>query len=195
MKVLCCLLECYANFQVSETSGDQDSVIPLTGSRTLVQGLANQLGLNSTVPYRVWFGGQQVIPRINFPISISHQRPTHLHKNFIWITETRNKFSTHQTKDETNSLRKRRACVFQPRHEPQALQQRSRPKTTALVRGHFFHFHFVLYQVGGWTQVYGNILSFATIRGASHEAPFSQPERSLVLFKSFLQGMPLPEMF
>ncbi|KAE9467606.1 hypothetical protein C3L33_00486, partial [Rhododendron williamsianum] len=93
---------------VSETSGDQDSVIPLTGSRTLVQGLANQLGLNSTVPYRVWFGGQQV---------------------------------------------------------------------------------------GGWTQVYGNILSFATIRGASHEAPFSQPERSLVLFKSFLQGMPLPEMF
>ncbi|XP_058226480.1 serine carboxypeptidase-like 45 [Rhododendron vialii] len=89
-------------------SGDQDSVIPLTGSRTLVRGLANQLGLNSTVPYRVWFGGQQV---------------------------------------------------------------------------------------GGWTQVYGNILSFATIRGASHEAPFSQPERSLVLFKSFLQGMPLPEMF
>lgn len=89
-------------------SGDQDSVIPLTGSRTLVQGLANQLGLKSTVPYRVWFGGQQV---------------------------------------------------------------------------------------GGWTEVYGGILSFATIRGASHEAPFSQPERSLVLFKSFLQGMPLPVMF
>lgn len=51
-------------------------------------------------------------------------------------------------------------------------------------------------QVGGWTQVYGNnILSFATIRGASHEAPFSQPERSLVLFKSFLQSQPLPEAF
>lgn len=50
-------------------------------------------------------------------------------------------------------------------------------------------------QVGGWTQVYGNILSFATIRGASHEAPFSQPERSLMLFKSFLEGRPLPEVF
>ncbi|CAN4088694.1 unnamed protein product [Withania somnifera] len=50
-------------------------------------------------------------------------------------------------------------------------------------------------QVGGWTNVYDNILSFATIRGASHEAPFSQPERSLVLFKSFLQGKPLPEVF
>ncbi|MCI28717.1 serine carboxypeptidase-like 45, partial [Trifolium medium] len=49
--------------------------------------------------------------------------------------------------------------------------------------------------VGGWTQVYGNILSFATIRGASHEAPFSQPERSLVLFKSFLEDRPLPEIF
>ncbi|KAK3042506.1 hypothetical protein RJ639_000230 [Escallonia herrerae] len=89
-------------------SGDQDSVIPLTGSRSLVHGLAKELGLNITVPYRVWFEGQQV---------------------------------------------------------------------------------------GGWTQVYGNILSFATIRGASHEAPFSQPERSLVLFKSFLKGSPLPEVF
>ncbi|KAK1358003.1 Carboxypeptidase [Heracleum sosnowskyi] len=89
-------------------SGDQDSVIPLTGSRTLVRVLAKQLGLNTTVPYRVWFEGQQV---------------------------------------------------------------------------------------GGWTQVYGNILSFATIRGAAHEVPFSQPGRSLVLFKSFLKGRPLPELF
>jgi len=50
-------------------------------------------------------------------------------------------------------------------------------------------------QVGGWTQVYGNVLSFATVRGASHEVPFSQPERSLVLFKAFLDGHPLPEEF
>lgn len=50
-------------------------------------------------------------------------------------------------------------------------------------------------QVGGWTQEYGNILSFGTIRGASHEAPFSQPERSYVLFKSFIGGRPLPEEF
>ncbi|XP_027343154.1 serine carboxypeptidase-like 45 [Abrus precatorius] len=97
-----------AGIRVLIYSGDQDSVIPLTGSRTLVQKLARQLGLNTTVPYRVWFEGQQV---------------------------------------------------------------------------------------GGWTQVYGNILSFATVRGASHEAPFSQPERSLVLFKSFLEDRPLPEFF
>ena len=89
-------------------SGDQDSVIPLTGSRTLVQRLANELGLKTSVPYRVWFEGKQV---------------------------------------------------------------------------------------GGWTQVYGDKLSFATIRGASHEAPFSQPERSLILFQSFLTGSPLPETF
>ncbi|KAL5546678.1 hypothetical protein UlMin_006365, partial [Ulmus minor] len=87
-------------------SGDQDSVIPLTGSRTLVNGLAKQLGLNTTVPYRTWFEGRQV---------------------------------------------------------------------------------------AGWTQVYADILSYATIRGASHEAPFSQPERSLVLFNAFLVGKPLPE--
>ncbi|KAF8055024.1 hypothetical protein N665_1305s0011 [Sinapis alba] len=89
-------------------SGDQDSVIPLTGSRTLVSRLAKRLGLRTSVPYRVWFAGQQV---------------------------------------------------------------------------------------GGWTQVYGNVLSFATVRGAAHEVPFSQPERSLVLFKAFLDGHPLPEEF
>ncbi|KAF2548705.1 hypothetical protein F2Q70_00021338 [Brassica cretica] len=82
--------------------GDQDSVIPLTGSRTLVKQLAQQLGLSTTVPYRVWFAGQQV---------------------------------------------------------------------------------------------YGNVLAFATVRGAAHEVPFSQPERSLVLFKAFLGGNPLPEEF
>ncbi|KAG5024206.1 hypothetical protein JHK86_020120 [Glycine max] len=97
-----------AGVRVLIYSGDQDSVIPLTGSRTLVQKLARQLRLNTTIHYRVWFEGQQV---------------------------------------------------------------------------------------GGWTQVYGNILSFATVRGASHEAPFSQPERSLVLFKSFLEDRPLPEIF
>ncbi|KAF6165657.1 hypothetical protein GIB67_011759 [Kingdonia uniflora] len=97
-----------AGIPVLVYSGDQDSVIPLIGSRSLVHKLSKELGLNTTTPYRVWFEGKQV---------------------------------------------------------------------------------------GGWTQVYGNILSFATVRGASHEAPFSQPERSLVLFKSFLQSRPLPEIF
>ncbi|GFZ09332.1 serine carboxypeptidase-like 46 [Actinidia rufa] len=95
-----------SGIRVMVYSGDQDSVIPLTGTRTLVNDLAKELGLSTTVPYRVWFEGRQV---------------------------------------------------------------------------------------GGWTQVYGDILSFATIRGASHEAPFSQPERSLVLFNAFLGGKTLPE--
>ncbi|KAL9154973.1 hypothetical protein ABFS82_10G152000 [Erythranthe guttata] len=86
-------------------SGDQDSVLPLTGTRTLVNGLAKDVGLNTTVGYHAWFEGKQV---------------------------------------------------------------------------------------AGWTQVYNEYLSFATIRGASHEAPFSQPERSLVLFSSFVEGKPLP---
>ncbi|KAL5546689.1 hypothetical protein UlMin_006376, partial [Ulmus minor] len=47
-------------------------------------------------------------------------------------------------------------------------------------------------QVGGWTQVYGDILTFATIRGASHIAPSTQPARSYLLFKSFIKGLPLP---
>ncbi|XP_043705168.1 serine carboxypeptidase-like 45 [Telopea speciosissima] len=46
-------------------------------------------------------------------------------------------------------------------------------------------------QVAGWTQVFGGVLSFATIRGASHRAPFTSPERSLAMFISFLEGKPL----
>ncbi|XP_027351106.1 serine carboxypeptidase-like 45 [Abrus precatorius] len=88
-------------------SGDQDSVIPLTGSRSLVDDLAKEIGLNTTVAYRVWFEEKQV---------------------------------------------------------------------------------------AGWTQAYGDILSYATIRGAAHEAPFTQPGRSLVLLKAFLEGRPLPSI-
>ncbi|XP_021807909.1 serine carboxypeptidase-like 45 [Prunus avium] len=87
-------------------SGDQDSVIPLTGTRAAVDGLAEFLELNTTVPYRVWFEEKQV---------------------------------------------------------------------------------------AGWTEVYGDVLSFATIRGAGHTAPYTQPERSLLLFSSFVGGKPLPE--
>ncbi|XP_050883539.1 serine carboxypeptidase-like 45 [Lathyrus oleraceus] len=48
-------------------------------------------------------------------------------------------------------------------------------------------------QVAGWTQVYGNILTFATVRGAGHSTPLSQPERSLEMLKAFLKGKPLPK--
>ncbi|WVZ04603.1 hypothetical protein V8G54_017949 [Vigna mungo] len=88
-------------------SGDQDSVIPLTSSRYLVNGLAKEIGLETTVAYRAWFEEKQV---------------------------------------------------------------------------------------AGWTQTYGDILSYATIRGASHEAPFTQPQRSLLLLKTFLEGKQLPSV-
>ncbi|CAJ1915739.1 unnamed protein product [Sphenostylis stenocarpa] len=52
---------------------------------------------------------------------------------------------------------------------------------------------FVDKQVGGWSQVYGNHLMFATIRGASHGTPTTQPKRSFLLFEAFLQGKPLPK--
>ncbi|KAJ1404266.1 Serine carboxypeptidase, serine active site [Sesbania bispinosa] len=53
---------------------------------------------------------------------------------------------------------------------------------------------FVGKQVGGWTQVYGDHdLTYATIRGASHSTPTTQPKRSFVLFDSFLRGKRLPK--
>ncbi|KAI3407635.1 uncharacterized protein J3R85_020831 [Psidium guajava] len=55
-------------------------------------------------------------------------------------------------------------------------------------------------QVGGWSQSFGesmggeNVtrLTFATVRGAAHEVPFTSPSQGLALFRSFLSGSPLP---
>ncbi|XP_027350097.1 serine carboxypeptidase-like 45 [Abrus precatorius] len=87
-------------------SGDQDSVIPFMGTRRLVDKLAKNLGLKTSVPYSAWFVDKQV---------------------------------------------------------------------------------------GGWTQVYGNHLTYATVRAASHATPTTQPKRSFILFNAFLQGKPLPK--
>ncbi|KAL3689254.1 hypothetical protein R1sor_015563 [Riccia sorocarpa] len=46
-------------------------------------------------------------------------------------------------------------------------------------------------QVGGFTEVYKE-LTYTTVRGAGHFVPYSQPGRSLALFKHFLAGKPLP---
>ncbi|XP_011101717.1 serine carboxypeptidase-like 42 [Sesamum indicum] len=86
-------------------SGDQDSVVPLLGSRTLVRELAHDLQFKITVPYGAWF-----------------------HKG----------------------------------------------------------------QVGGWATEYGNMLTFATVRGAAHMVPYAQPSRALHLFSSFVRGRRLP---
>ncbi|CAN6458508.1 unnamed protein product [Victoria cruziana] len=86
-------------------SGDQDSVVPLLGTRALIHKLAGELGFNTTVPYGAWF----------------YER-----------------------------------------------------------------------QVGGWTTEYGNMLTFATVRGASHMVPLSQPGRALALFRSFIANKRLP---
>uniref|UniRef100_A0A453IRL0 Uncharacterized protein n=1 Tax=Aegilops tauschii subsp. strangulata TaxID=200361 RepID=A0A453IRL0_AEGTS len=48
------------------------------------------------------------------------------------------------------------------------------------------------FKVGGWATQYGNMLTFATVRGASHMVPFSQPDRALGLFRSFVLGQRLP---
>ncbi|KAJ8762898.1 hypothetical protein K2173_023027 [Erythroxylum novogranatense] len=86
-------------------SGDQDSVVPLLGSRTLVRELAEDMKLEITVPYGSWFHKQQV---------------------------------------------------------------------------------------GGWQTEYGNMLTFATVRGSSHMVPYAQPSRALHLFSSFARGRRLP---
>ncbi|KAK1288541.1 Serine carboxypeptidase-like 43 [Acorus calamus] len=87
-------------------SGDQDSVVPLLGSRTIVRELAQDMKFKVTVPYGAWFNEDQV---------------------------------------------------------------------------------------GGWATEYGNLLTFATVRGASHMVSYAQPARALRLFQSFVNGQRLPD--
>ncbi|EOY20317.1 Serine carboxypeptidase 46 [Theobroma cacao] len=56
-------------------------------------------------------------------------------------------------------------------------------------------------QVGGWTKSFGatedrknyaTYLTFATVRGAAHEVPFTSHSQALTLFHSFVNGIPLP---
>ncbi|KAK6280793.1 hypothetical protein POUND7_014618 [Theobroma cacao] len=57
-------------------------------------------------------------------------------------------------------------------------------------------------QVGGWTQSFGQArkgknvtyLTFATVRGAAHEVPYTSPSQALTLFRAFLRGSPLPRI-
>lgn len=51
---------------------------------------------------------------------------------------------------------------------------------------------YVKKQVGGWTEEYKG-LTFATVRGAGHEVPMFKPRAAFQLFRSFLQGKPLPK--
>ncbi|KAA3483886.1 serine carboxypeptidase-like 45 isoform X4 [Gossypium australe] len=54
-------------------------------------------------------------------------------------------------------------------------------------------------QVGGWTQSFGKVrrgqnltfLTFATVRGAAHEVPYTSPSQALTLFQAFLRRSPL----
>eukprot|EP00955_Chlamydomonas_euryale_P012697 137062-Chlamydomonas_euryale.AAC.5 len=50
---------------------------------------------------------------------------------------------------------------------------------------------FILPQVGGYLSKYEE-LTFATIRGAGHMCPYSQPERTHMLVSHFVRGEPLP---
>jgi serine carboxypeptidase-like clade 2 len=46
-------------------------------------------------------------------------------------------------------------------------------------------------QVGGWTTGYGQGLRFASVRGAGHLVPLTQPERAFHLFSRWIHGKPL----
>ncbi|TYH24856.1 hypothetical protein ES288_A03G122900v1 [Gossypium darwinii] len=55
-------------------------------------------------------------------------------------------------------------------------------------------------QVGGWTQSFGKVrrgqnltfLTFATVRGAAHEVPYTSPLQAVTLFQAFLRRSLLP---
>ncbi|KAL5154744.1 Serine carboxypeptidase-like 45 [Glycine soja] len=185
-------------------SGDQDSVIPLIGSRSLVNGLAKEIGLDTTVAYRAWFEGKQVAGWTKVYGNIlsyatirgaSHEAPFSQPQRSLLLLKAFLEGKPLPGSLVNSSIR---VLVYSgdqdsvipllgSRSLVNGLAKQLGLNTTVAYRAWFEG-----KQVGGWTQVYGDILSYATIRGASHEAPYTQPERSLGLLKAFLEGKPLP---
>lgn len=102
-----------AGLRITLYSGDQDSKVPFTATRTIVENLAKELNLYTVISYAPWYNHQQV---------------------------------------------------------------------------------------AGWTQAYGHsvngktesILTYATVKGAGHEVPYSKPSEALTLYRSFIRALPLP---
>mmetsp|Transcript_10523 Transcript_10523/g.29949 ORF Transcript_10523/g.29949 Transcript_10523/m.29949 type:complete len:534 (+) Transcript_10523:106-1707(+) len=46
-------------------------------------------------------------------------------------------------------------------------------------------------QVAGWTKSFSNGLTFASVRGAGHMVPYTQPQRAFDMVSKFIQGQPL----
>lgn len=63
-----------------------------------------------------------------------------------------------------------------------------------IFKKNFFFLLSLVLKVGGWATEYGNILTFATVRGAAHMVPYAQPARALVLFDSIVSGKRLPNV-
>ncbi|KAL8171499.1 hypothetical protein V2J09_023303 [Rumex salicifolius] len=55
-----------------------------------------------------------------------------------------------------------------------------------------WHPWFIQSEVGGYTEVYEDGLTFVTVRGSGHQVPSYQPLRSLSMIMHFLGGTPLP---
>ena len=130
-------------------SGDQDSVVPLLGSRTLVRELAHTMGLPVTVPYSTWFRKGQV----HFLLFDYVLLQLCIQISWYCVNMILKQLEVHRPW--------KYLCVFD-------------------------------FKVGGWVTEYGNFLTFATVRGASHMVPFAQPDRALGLFRSIVLGKRLP---
>ncbi|RXH92267.1 hypothetical protein DVH24_033163 [Malus domestica] len=197
-------------------SGDQDSIIPLTSTRTLVNGLARDLGLQTNVPYRVWVQEKQVAgwtqvysDALSYATirGAGHEAPISQPKRSLLLFTSFLRGKPLPKALISGNLRSFQG-VFRPNHGGLDIggdQDSIIPLTSTrtLVNGLAedlglqtnvpYRVWFEEKQVVGRTQVYSDALSYATIRGAGHKAPISQPDRSLLLFTSFLTGMPLPK--
>ncbi|KAL6504493.1 hypothetical protein OROGR_026416 [Orobanche gracilis] len=151
-------------------SGDQDSVVPLLGTRTIVRELAHDLKFNISVPYGAWFHKGQCrsgrttsrMCNVNFgPLTALL---------FVGITDTGRRLANRiwEVVDFHNSCRT--ICdIFSNKLDT-------------------YNFG----PVGGWQTEYGKLLTFITVKGAAHMVPYSQPSKALHFFTSFVRGRTLP---
>lgn len=167
-------------------SGDTDGRVPVTSTQNSI----NTMKLPIKTPWHAWYhGGEVNFTFIFFFLSLKFCAPHPIiHFGFGWIKlGFLGLVQLNAFKLTVLNSNKARADLYLS-----STLFESNPAYEWFICNDFWYSFNIVWQVGGYTQVYKGDLTFATVRGAGHQVPSYQPKRALSLVSHFLNGSALP---